>query len=452
MGDEDAFDVIVIGAGIGGLAAAAALAEFFDTVEILERDQLPSDAAPRPGVPQDRHLHGLLGGGLEALCRLFPDLECRLVAAGAVPIGINADFCEGIGGREKPRRDLGWHGSMQSRPLLELVMRRALAQFPNVAIRPGVKAVSLCTSMDGARVTGVQCENADGGTDALDADLVVDASGRGNLTLSLLQALGRPQPQEVEIGVDLGYSSAILTYPKYAAPENWLAVLTHADAPHSSRAGVINRIEGDRWIATLIGRGDEQPPADPEGFIAFARTLPTPTIYNAISDAAMISGFSRFFLPASTRRSFDLATLPERLVVMGDALCRFNPIYGQGMSVAACEAVLLKQILQVARPQRDPLAGLGRQFQVDAQRLIDGPWQMAALPDFIYPATRGKRPDDFAETLQFAVAMSRLAARDPAVERLIAEVWHLLQPPTVYQDPNLVARVRAEMTAMQTAA
>jgi len=442
---------VVIGAGIGGLAVAAALAEFFDSVEVLERDQLPSDATPRPGVPQGRHLHGLLGGGLEALSMLFPDLECTLFAAGAVPIRINADFCEEIGGHEKPRRDLGWRGSMQSRPLLELLLRKALAKLPHVAIRSGVKVLSLCASVDGARVTGVHHTVSDGTTDALDADLVVDASGRGNLTLSLLKALERPQPQEVEIGVDLGYSTAYFSFPN-TPPEDWLAVLTHADAPQSSRAGVINRIEDNRWIVTLIGRGDEQPPADRDGFMGFARSLSTPTIYNAIRDARMIGEVSRFFLPASTRRSFDLTALPERLIVMGDALCRFNPIYGQGMSVAACEAVLLKRILQVARPRRYPLADVGRQFQVDAQRLIDGPWQMSAIPDFIFPATRGKRPEDFAQTLQFAVAMSRLAARDPAVDRLIAEVWHLLQPPTVYQDPNLVARVMAEMTATQTAA
>ena len=214
---------VVIGAGIGGLAVAAALAEFFDSVEVLERDQLPSDASPRPGVPQGRHLHGLLGGGLEALCMLFPDLECTLVAAGAVPIRINGDFCEEVGGVEKPRRDLGWRGSMQSRPLLELLLRKALAKLPHVAIRSGVKVLSLCTSIDGARVTGVHHTVSDGSTDALDADLVVDASGRGNLTLSLLKALECPQPAEVEIGVDLGYSTAYFTVPMNA-PEDWLAV------------------------------------------------------------------------------------------------------------------------------------------------------------------------------------------------------------------------------------
>jgi 2-polyprenyl-6-methoxyphenol hydroxylase-like FAD-dependent oxidoreductase len=408
--------VVVIGAGIGGLAVAGALADLFDEVVVLERDPLPSNASPRPGVPQGRHLHGLLGGGLEALCKLFPDLECKLSAAGAVAIHVNSEFCEEIGGSEKQRRDFGWNGSMQSRPLLELVIRKALDQHPNVTLRSGCRVLALSSTVDGARVTGVRYPSSDGGTEALEADLVVDASGRGALTTSLLQALDRPRPREIEIGVDLGYATALFAIPA-DAPKEWLAVLTHADAPHSSRAGVINPVEGNLWIVTLIGRGAEQPPTDLTGFQAFAQSLSTKTIYNAIKSAELIDDISRFVFPASTRRYFDLATLPDRLIVMGDALCRFNPMYGQGMSVAACEAVRLRELLRAHRGKRSPLAGLGRLFQTEAQAIIEGPWQMSAIPDFIYPNTRGQRPDDFAQTLAYAGALHRLALRDPAIDK-----------------------------------
>jgi 2-polyprenyl-6-methoxyphenol hydroxylase-like FAD-dependent oxidoreductase len=442
---------VVIGAGIAGLAAAGALAEFFGTVEVLERDQLPPDASPRRGVPQGRHLHALLGGGLEALSALFPNFEGDLANAGAVPIRVTGEFREEFGGVEKPRRDFGWVGSMQSRPLLELAIRGALSRHRNVILRTGCRVRALDATPDGARVTGVRIVASNGATEALEADLVVDASGRGTPTVWLLQALGRPRPKEIEIGVDLGYASALFKLPEDAS-RDWLALYTHADAPRDTRSGVMNLIEDDLWILTLIGRGDAQPPTDPAGFMAFARQLASQTIFSAIKNAEMIGGVSRFVFPGSIRRTFDLATSPERLIVIGDALCRFNPVYGQGIMVAAWEAVRLKQVLQAARPKGAPLAGAGRQFQVEAQRVIDGPWQMSAIPDFIYPATRGERPADFAETIAYQGALLRLAARDPAIDKLVTQVWHLLQPPSILQDPELVARVKAEMAAQEAAA
>ncbi len=185
---------VVIGAGIGGLAAAGAVAPFFEEVVILERDRLPSDATPRPGVPQGRHLHGLLGGGLKALSTLLPDFAGKLAAAGGVPIRMSADFCAEIGGHARRRHDLGWQGSMQSRPLLELAMQKALAAYPNVSLFSGHRVLAINTTPDGGQVTGIRHAVADSGAETLAADLVIDASGRGAPTLNLLQALDRPRP------------------------------------------------------------------------------------------------------------------------------------------------------------------------------------------------------------------------------------------------------------------
>lgn len=437
---------VVIGAGIGGLAAAGAVAEFFDEVVILERDRLRSDATPRSGVPQGRHLHGLLGGGLEALCALFPDFAAKLAKAGAVPIRMSTDFCAEIGARQRKRQDLGWQAFMQSRPLLEFVMLQALTACPNISVFCGHRVLGFAATPDGAQVTGVRHAVSDNGAETLAADLVIDASGRGAPTLSLLQALNRPAPKEIEISADLSYATAVFSIPE-DAPKDWLAAVTRADSPQSGRAGVVNAIEHGLWIVTLCGRGDEQPPADPAGFMDYARGLPTQTIYNAIKGAKLVDGISRFGISGSTRRYFDLATLPDRLVVLGDALCRFNPIYGQGMSVAACEALRLRQLLVAHRGKRVPLDGVGRQFQVEAQRIIDGPWQMSAVPDLAHPATRGERPDDFAQTLAYSAALQRLVLTDPAIDRIVAEVWHLMRPASALQDPTLVQRVQAEMAA-----
>jgi 2-polyprenyl-6-methoxyphenol hydroxylase-like FAD-dependent oxidoreductase len=441
---------VVIGAGIGGLAAAGAVAPFFEDVVILERDRLPSEAEPRPGVPQGRHLHGLLGGGLKALCALLPDFASKLTAAGAVPIRMSADFRAEVGGQERRRQDLGWQGVMQSRPLLERVMQTALAPYQNVLVLGGHRVLAINTTPDGARVTGVRHAVADSGAETLAADLVIDSSGRGVPTLNLLQALDRPRPKEIEIGIDLSYASALFTLPE-DAPKDWLAAVTHANLPQNGRAGVVNAIEGGLWIVTLCGRGDEQPPADPAAFIGYARSLATQTIFNAIKGGEMIGGISRFGIPGSTRRYFDLATMPDRLIVLGDALCRFNPIYGQGMSVAACEAARLRDVLIAWRDKRSSLDGLGRQFQVEAQRILDGPWQMSAVPDLAHPATRGQRPDDFEQTLAYSAALQRLALADPAVEKLVTLVWHMMKPASALHDPELVARVKAEIAAQQAA-
>jgi 2-polyprenyl-6-methoxyphenol hydroxylase-like FAD-dependent oxidoreductase len=437
---------VVIGAGIGGLAAAGALSELFERVVVLERDNLPSEATPRPGAPQGRHLHWLLAGGHQALCTLFPDFQRDLTRAGAVPVRVNHDFCENGPEFERPRRDLGWSAYMLSRPLIELVIRSALARLPNVTVQPQCRVTALAATPDGRRVTGARYAAPGSSEETIAADLVIDVSGRGFPTLALLEAINRPRPREMEIGVDLSYATAIFSIPKNVHFD-WSVVLTHADVPRHGRRGVLCPIEHDRWMVTLVGRGAEQPPAELDGFIAYAQRLTKPTIHDAIKNARPIGDIARFGFPASVRRYFDVDTIPDRLVVMGDALCRLNPAYGQGMSVAACEALMLKRLLLARCDEREPLDGVSVLFHAQAQSVIDGPWQLAALPDFAYPWTRGQRPDDFEQTSRFSDAMRRLAFRDPTVDRLMTEVAHLLKPLSAYQDPELLRRVGAELTS-----
>ncbi len=304
----------------------------------------------------------------------------------------------------------------------------------------------------GGRSTGVRYAVADGGAETLAADLVVDASGRGAPTAGLLQALDRPRPTEVHIGIDLSYSSALFTIPD-DAPKDWLAAVTHADPAQSGRAGVVNAIEDNLWIVTLCGRGDDQPPADPAGFMGFARGLSTQTIFNVIKTGEMVGGISRFGIPGSVRRYFDLPTMPERLIVLGDALCRFNPIYGQGMSVAACEALRLQgRARRLRATGADRSSGLGRQFQVEAQQ--HARWAVAdvGLADFVHPATRGERPDEFrADPRPITSRCSGWSLTDPAVDRLVTRGLASDGAGLRLQDPALVQRVQAEMAAAAAA-
>jgi 2-polyprenyl-6-methoxyphenol hydroxylase-like FAD-dependent oxidoreductase len=216
-----------------------------------------------------------------------------------------------------------------------------------------------------------------------------------------------------------------------------------------SRGGYMLPIEGDRWVLTLTGRLDERPPAEPDGFMDYARRLETQTIYNAIKHAEREAGFERYANPSSAWRRFDrLSSFPAGLVPIGDSICRFNPIYGQGMSVAAQEARLLKHLLKGRATTADPLAGLALAFFSESLPLVEAPWNMSAVPDLVYPEARGERPADFESSLKYSAALIRTAMRDPAVHRLMTEVHQLLKPPSVLQDPAVDRLVRSELSQM----
>ena len=178
----------------------------------------------------------------------------------------------------------------------------------------------------------------------------------------------------------------------------------------------------------------------------YAKALRTPTIYDAITDAKRLGDIARFRFNESVLRHYEhLENFPRGVLPIGDAICRFNPIYGQGMSVASMEAVALGRLMARRARERDPLAELAPEYFVEVARIVDTPWAAAAIPDFVHPETRGERPPDFEQTLKFGGALGMLAAHDPAVHRLTAEVQHLLKPRSVYQDPDLVQRVLAVM-------
>jgi 2-polyprenyl-6-methoxyphenol hydroxylase-like FAD-dependent oxidoreductase len=432
---------VVVGAGMGGLTAAQALAAHFERVIVLEADVLRDEVTDRAGVPQGKHVHLLLAGGLRALGELFPGFEDDLARAGAVPMRTGLDLrAETPAFTPFPQRDLGIRAYAMSRPLVELTARRRVQANRAVEVRERCRAQELVVGTGGA-VTGVRYEDAGGAIDTVPGDLVVDASGRGTLTLRLLEAIGRPAPSETTIGVDLSYATAVFEIPP-AAPSDWKGVFTVPGG--DGRAGLMLPLEGNRWILTVAGRHSVKPPGDEAGFMAYVEGMRTRTIYEAIRPAKRLGDIARFAFSVSTRRHYDaLPEFPTGVIPLGDAVCRFNPIYGQGMSVAAQEAVGLGRLLARRAAASEPLQGLAAEFFAEAVPIIDTPWASAVIPDFAHPETRGERPPDLAQRLKFALALGRLAAEDPAIHRLNAEVQHLLKPRTVYQDPALVQRVMA---------
>jgi 2-polyprenyl-6-methoxyphenol hydroxylase-like FAD-dependent oxidoreductase len=436
---------VVIGAGMAGLTAAGALADRFDQVVVLERDTLASEPTYRAGTPQARHVHALLLSGQHALSELFPGFEQDLTQAGAVPLRAGLDVrIERPGYDPFPQRDLGWLSYAVSRPAIEGAVRRRVESRANTTLRQRCRVQEVLASPNGEAVTGVRCENGNGASETIAADLVVDASGRGALTLALLRSIGRALPEETTIGINLGYATCVFAIPD-DAPTDWKGVMTFGQAPQNSRGGLMLPLEGNRWMATIGGRHGDVPTGDAEGFLTYARALRTPTIYDAISRAKRVAGVARYGFPESVRRHFErLEVFPCGLLPIGDAICRFNPVYGQGMSVAALEACLLTRLLEDLGQDSDPIAALAPTFFAEVQTLIETPWSVAML-DFVFPETRGERPADFETTLKFSIALTRLAAEDPAVHKLTAEVQNLLKPRSVYRDPALMQRVLAKM-------
>jgi 2-polyprenyl-6-methoxyphenol hydroxylase-like FAD-dependent oxidoreductase len=431
---------------MGGLSAAKALSAHFEQVTVLERDLLPSDATPRQGTPQARHLHALLAGGLVALNELLPGFEAELEQAGAIRLTPQTMRMDRPGFDPYPQRDLGLSWLSISRPMLEFVTRQAVRRQRNVELLGGCRVTEFLASPDGAAVSGVRYEASDGRSDTISADLTVDASGRGMMTLGALERMGFPKTEETEIGIDMAYSTAIFERP-VDVPSAWKAVIILPSAPRDNRGGLLSPIENDRWIVSVGANHGDTPPGDMEGFLEFTRSMRTPTIYDAIKNAKPLGPIVRFLLPSSVRRRFEtVERFPRGLLPIGDAICRFNPVFGQGMSVAAQEAVILDRLLKARSTDADPLDGLAAVFFAEIQGVIETPWGVATS-DFIYPKTRGERPANFEQRMQFNLGLVRLGAEDPSVQKLLIEVNHLLKPASALRAPEISERVARLMAA-----
>jgi len=442
---------VVIGAGMGGLTAAAALSGFFSHITVLDRDDLPAHPAHRPSIAQGRHLHALLGGGLRALDQLYPGIGDDLGSHGAVLCRTGLDIrLDRPGFDPFPQRDLGWHSFAMSRPLIEFVVRSRAMRLSNVALRTHCNVLEIVATKDLSAAAGVRLEDING-VELLPADFIIDASARGLPTMKFLEACAFPLPEETSIGVDMSYATATFAIPADAPPD-WKGVVVFPDPRVSSLGGFLAPLEGGCWILSIGEAHGDRPPADHDGFMRYVRRLRTPTIYDAICHAERVGNIERFAFPESIRRHFErLRTFPRGLLPIADVICRFNPMYGQGMSVAAIEAAELKRLLAERNEQDDPLGGLAPAFFAATSPLIDTTWGVAKL-DFVYPKTRGGRPEGFEETLKFLSALNRLAARDPTVHKLMMEVQHLLRPSTAYREPEFMRQIAAEITLPATPA
>nr|MDT0657355.1 hypothetical protein [Micromonospora sp. DSM 115978] len=423
---------VVIGAGIAGLTAARALSDRFDRVVVLDRDELSAEPAPRRGVPQGAHGHILLGSGQEALGELFPGLVAELVAAGAIPFDPGSELSYHRYGTIWPLVETGVGLLAFSRPLLETALFRRVRELPNVSIRDRV-AVAGFTGSAG-RVEGVKL--ADG--EVVAATLVVDSTGRGSRSDRWLSEIGFDGPRVVEIKIGLGYASRLLRRrPGDFGPG--VGAFALPAPPHEKRAGLALSVEDDRWLISLGGWHGDFPGADEESFLAHARSLPHPVIADLLDRCEPLTGIATHHFPSSRRRFFEeQQNLPAGYLALGDAICSFNPIYGQGMTCAALESLALGRLLD---RHRGISVELSRDFYREASRIIATPWQFAAGGDFAYPETVGHRPRGIRLLNRYSRRIQLAAQVDPEIRRTFTQVQHLLIPPSVLRRPPMVWKV-----------
>lgn len=414
---------IVIGGSLAGLLAARLLADRFDAVSIIERDELPLDALPRKGVPQGQHAHGLWPRGLQVMERLLPGLRDQLVAGGACAGDVARDFCWHHFGVLKVQADCDMPGLTMTRPFLEATVRRRVLAGPRITLRRGCSVERLLSEGSPARVTGVELRDAQGLPHHLGAALVVDASGRGSRLPIWLEQLGYQAPAESALRIDVGYASAFFERRASDAQIGHVIVQT---PPQGRRAAVALAVEGGRWLVTMVGFVGERARADHVGFIEYARSLPHPGVAEIVSRAAPLSEVQTYRFATSLRRHYEkLAEFPHGLLALGDAICSFNPAYGQGMTVAASEIDALQTLLA----QTTTLDGLALRFFRAAAPLIDIPWTLTSGEDWRYPQVPGRRPLVLPLLNAYVTRLHRAAGRDAAVAKAFFEVAGLQKPP-----------------------
>lgn len=417
---------VIIGCGMAGLAAAGALANFFEKVIIVERDQLTNGSRPRDGVPQGRHAHGLLSAGQKSLEKIFPAFEERLSQAGAIPLRIGMDvLIERAHIQRFPKRDLNIKSYYMSRPLLEQVVRTEVERLPNVSIIEGSEVVAVSNSGNGMICDGVQFRDTGGTIQSMATSLVVDASGKGKFFRKFLRK-DEIKLNTSRIEVNISYASMILDNIDDFISEDWKAIMTLPDAPSDKCRAVIFPIEGGRHLLTLGGMHGVRAPRARTEVLDHLSNLHTKTIFNALKSKIESEDIATFGFAASEWSHFErLKSLPMGIIPIGDAICRFNPVYGQGMSVAAIEACVLGEILRQLNDTGKSLQSLPQLFLAKAAKIIEDPWGMVAELDFIWPETRGDRPTYLALQSRGA-ALTRLALRDHDVHKLLTNVQHLI--------------------------
>ena len=426
---------VVIGASLGGLLAARALADCYDKVTIVERDSFPSTDAPRKGVPQGRHTHGLLARGRVVLEQFFPGLTDEIVSQSGGLVGDIANDVKWMGHNvtlAQAPSDLT--GLLVSRPVLEGHIRRRLLALPNIQAIQQCAVQGLASDPERRKVAGVRVRIAGGAEQTIAADLVIDASGRGSASPAWLAALGYERPTDEKIEIGIGYLTR--TYRRDPAELGGKFGIVIAGSAPNWRNGVILAQENNAWTVSIGGFLGDDAPDDDARFLAYLATMPTKEIHDIVAKAEPLTDFIRYRYVSSLRRRYEwLARFPESFLVFGDAICSFNPVYGQGMTVAAQEAVTLQQVLHKGTRELAP------RFFKAAAKIVDVPWDIAVGNDLRHPQVEGPRPVMLRFINWYIGKLHVAATRDSALAAAFLRVANLMAPPPSLLSPAIAWRI-----------
>ena len=437
--------VVVLGGSVTGLFAASALAEAYREVIIVDRDELIGVTEARRGAPQARHINGLLVQGARVMEELFPDITAEMVADGCPLTDLSGTVLWYFNGKPLKQVRAGLTNIAARRPLLEAHLRRRVQELKNVTFMERYDITGLVATADNSAVTGVKVqandrENAE--EEVVSADLVVDATGRGSRTPVWLESMGYERVPEEGTKIGLGYTSRhyVLRTDTFGTNHSIIAVAN----PTLPRGAIFTKTDGGTVELTAYGLLGDHPPTDPEGFNAFVKTLAAPQIHEMIIDADPLDDPVLYKYPTTLRRRYEsMASLPDGLLIMGDAICTPNPIFAQAQTLAALEALALRDLLRQGKlPQ--PM-----EFQKEVGKIVDLAWEMTEGVNLSFPGVEGNRTFKLKMMLGYMYRLQIAATRDASITEAFMRSAGLVDTPDALMKPGLVRKVLKGYRAAQ---
>jgi 2-polyprenyl-6-methoxyphenol hydroxylase-like FAD-dependent oxidoreductase len=427
---------VVIGGSIAGLVAAAALSETLDDVIICERDELLDGPVLRKGVGQGKQIHGYQPVGIDGIESLLPGFRDDLVADGAAQFDLATLAHFGPDGWTL-RAELGYGGFGCSRPLFEWAIRRRVNEIDNIRVIQDA-VVGLTASDDRSQVTGVALKGSDR---VLNADLVVDASGRGSQASKWLEDLGYARPREMHVRMFMGYTSVMVEFPDGVLPEDNFAFVA-LPYPGHLRGGVILCQENGLYMLTASGFMRDYPPRTYEEMLEFLDDAATPLVGQFAREAKPLTEPHLYKMPGNQRRLWEaLDPRPGRFFAVGDSVASFDPIHGQGVSVAGVEAAILRDLMRDHGGDLDIVPGA---FQQSIASLVETCFRQSAGGDAFYEGAEleGTDPPYSDEEATYIDDIAAMATFDAEALRGICEGIYRMDEPALYTD-ELKSRVAA---------